>query len=482
MMPSLQKKPEILNTTLIGDEACLSQDKSLKVLVISAAFPPMRAGEADQIFHLCRHLSERGIDIHVLTTQMKTLPANLSFKVFPHMRTWSWRDLPRLAKFMKYCSPDAVLLFYSDWTYGRHPMVTFAPVLSKWVAPKAPFVTQFAIDRASIGASFLTRAILKAVSTCLGSGRIDYVLGVLLPMSDRIVVFSERHRALLSEGNRQAEHKTMVIPPPPAIYMLAEDNGKARKRGRELLGVKPDEFLIAHLGYIYSNKGVETLFEAFRALSTQNTKLRLVMVGGDLTASNNLSYAKQIEQIIDQLELTEKIIWTGRFEWNSERGSLYLRAADVCVFPFTEGVTLNRSSLGVAAAHGLPIVTTKGQTVEAPFKDRVNVLLCPPNDPESIAAAVDSLIINPKLRARLAEGALQLARDWFSWDKAVERTVHALENGRRKEKQNWLGIMAVCLSGLSMVVYFFSSYGIKNHVLFIMESFSKVLEKTGAVF
>ncbi|MGH7825192.1 MAG: glycosyltransferase, partial [Candidatus Binatia bacterium] len=87
---------------------------------------------------------------------------------------------------------------------------------------------------------------------------------------------------------------------------------------------------------------------------------------------------------------------------------------------------LNRSTVAAAAAHGLPIVTTKGQILEAPFIDQANMLLCPPNDPESIAAAVESLITNPELRSQLGAGALQLAREWFSWDKAVDRTIELL--------------------------------------------------------
>ena len=42
----------------------------LKLLFISAAFPPMRAGEADHAYHLCRHLAKRGVEVHVLTTKI----------------------------------------------------------------------------------------------------------------------------------------------------------------------------------------------------------------------------------------------------------------------------------------------------------------------------------------------------------------------------------------------------------------------------
>jgi hypothetical protein len=64
----------------------------MKVPFISAAFPPMRQGR-------------------------------------PVIRDWSWTDLPRLARFIKRCRPDAITLLYSGWIYNDHPMITFAPTL-----------------------------------------------------------------------------------------------------------------------------------------------------------------------------------------------------------------------------------------------------------------------------------------------------------------------------------------------------------------
>jgi hypothetical protein len=99
----------------------------MKVLVISAAFPPMRAGEAEHAIHLCRHLANHGLDVHVLTTKTDQQMTRFPFKVYRLIRKWSWLDLLVLVKFLKFCSPDAVILLYSGWIYNTHPMITFAP-------------------------------------------------------------------------------------------------------------------------------------------------------------------------------------------------------------------------------------------------------------------------------------------------------------------------------------------------------------------
>jgi glycosyltransferase involved in cell wall biosynthesis len=289
----------------------------MKLLVISAAFPPVRAGEADHAMHLCRHLAEHGFDVHVLTTKRERLNETHPFTLHPIMPALS-KQFPRLN----------------------------------------------------------------------GTGT--------------------------------------VIPPPPLLRIFPEQNGSAHRIGRQKLGVMPTDFLIAYYGYIYEGKGIETLLEALHIINREGSNTRLVIIGGNIGENHGSSYLDKIHQLSNRLGIAQKIIWTGEYASDSDRPSLYFRAADACVFPFVSGVTLNRSSVAAAAAHGLPIVTTRGEILESPFVDGENVFLCPPRDPQSIAAALESLITNPALRQKLSTGALKLAAQYFSWQSALERTIQAL--------------------------------------------------------
>src|SRR5262249_5821913 len=77
-------------------------------------------------------------------------------------------------------------------------------------------------------------------------------------------------------------------------------------------------------------------------------------------------------------------------------------------------------SFAGAAAHDLPIVTTRGPDLEEQFRDGENVLLAPPQDPEALAAAVETVLNDGALRKRLRAGVRTLAREWFTWDKALD--------------------------------------------------------------
>ncbi|HKC93937.1 MAG TPA: hypothetical protein VKB81_07965 [Nitrospira sp.] len=53
---------------------------------------------------------------------------------------------------------------------------------------------------------------------------------------------------------------------------------------------------------------------------------------------------------------------------------------------------MNNSTFAAATAHWLPIISTRGETLERFFLHRENVFLCPPCDLEALVAAIQTLI------------------------------------------------------------------------------------------
>lgn len=403
----------------------------MRILVISAAFPPMQAGEADHTLHLCQHLAARGLDVHLLTTRADLGACLFPFKIYPMIENWSWSDLPRLALWLNRCSPDVVLLFYIGWIYNDHPMITFAPTVSKRLLPDAPFITQFAnaIGAVPEQTSTASRGIRKAVTAWAGAKDSDYRFGTLLRDSDRVILLSDLHRATLAELFPGVNDKSVLIPPPPILFICPEDDGAARSNGRSALGLGDEDFLIAYLGYVYPGKGVETMLKAVRTVSNERANVRLVVIGGSLQGF--ASYAEGVYEMPGRMGIGDKVSWTGQYSWDSDKASTYLRAADAFVLPIEIGVQMNNSSFAAAAAHGLPIITTRGSDLEQQFVHGENVFLCPPKDADALASAIKLLMDAPDLRERLAAGALKLAQDWFSWERAIDRTLAILREGKR---------------------------------------------------
>ena len=425
----------------------------MKLLVISAAFPPIRAGEAEHCLQLCRQLARQDIDVHVLTTKKSSIVCDGLFKVYPSVRRWSWLALPRLIWFLKELRPDAVLLIYTGWIFNDHPMVTFLPSIAKSVLPAVGFVTQFETDRVGWRGGLFVRIVRKAVAWWAGRAHLDYSSGSLFRDSDRFIFLSRDHLTHFAEYCPNIESKSVVIPPPPLLTMnTGQGPAAARREGRTRLGLKESHFIIVFYGFIDPPKGVETLLKGFRLVSDQISYVRLVMLGGGRNQVNGAKitkagffsrkrmptpyqgvhqheqYEKKLLDMAEQFGIADKITWMQGYDSLSDEASFHLQAADVCVFPYDGGVTMNRSSVAAAAAHGLPIVTTRGTYLDPAFVDGKNVLLCSPKDPVALAAAIVSLIDNPDLRRQLSVGALELASEWFSWDTALAKTVESIRS------------------------------------------------------
>ena len=402
----------------------------MKLLVITGAFPPMRAGEADHMLQLCRRLAERGLDVHVITTRTNQAVNDLNFSVYPVIHDWSWLDIIRIGRFLKHIAPDAVLLKYIGWIYEYHPMVTFLPTVAKSIVPTVLFVTQFANAEGAVleRMSFFARLICKGIKQWVGRPNVDYNYGTLLRDSDRLIVYSDLHRIKLAQHLPAVNEKSILIPPPPLLVMSKEDPGSSRERGRERLGIKSDEILLICFGYVYPGKGVETLMKAFQTVARKHKRVRLLVLGGFIArkfpASPN--FKDEISAMPRELGIEDRVIWFGEYAWDSDEASVCLRAADACVLPLDYGIQLNNSSFAAAISHGLPVITTCGVALEEPFVNEDNVLLCSPKDPAALARAIEHLMDNPELMERVKKGAQRLADKWFSWENAVDHTIMAL--------------------------------------------------------
>lgn len=411
----------------------------MKLLIITGEYPPIQTGDASHAFHIARQLAERGLEIHVLTSRIEGVVHHPGFTTHPIMPHWSWASLWRLRRFLRDCQPDAILLIFNGRMYGHHPMMTFAPTIAKRLLPSVRFVTQIEYPgRETKNAGFWTRVIRKQAARWSGRG-VNFEHGTLLRDSDHVILLSGSFRDMLTEEFTVDEdpglldRKALLIPPPPLLAFHDGPAAAARARGRTSLRVGPEEFVFLYYGYVYPGKGIETLLLAFREVVQGRPEVRLVLVGGyggdpfDPKASaRNRVYWEKLHDLADSLGVADRVVWTGPCETDDEWGSVYLRAADVFVLPFVGGVRLNNSSFAAAAAHGLPVIATTTVASDRQIGDGENVCACPPGDAVAIAKAMEKMRADAEYRERLRRGAETLAEEWFSWERAMDRTLTAL--------------------------------------------------------
>ena len=119
-------------------------------------------------------------------------------------------------------------------------------------------------------------------------------------------------------------------------------------------------------------------------------------------------------------DLARRVFGTGSL--TTEQLSVHIRACDVMLQPYPDGVSTRRTSAMAALTHERALVTTAGTLTEAFWALDHAAVLMPAGDPVRIADAVVSLLADASRRAVLGARALALYRGRFD----VAYTIKAL--------------------------------------------------------
>ena len=181
---------------------------------------------------------------------------------------------------------------------------------------------------------------------------------------------------------------------------------------RRGLGVGDDELLVAFLGRIVMEKGLDVFSEAIHALAARGAKHRVLVIG---EGPARTWFEQQLPKAIFLGEQTGTDV------------ARALASADVLLNPsITEtfgNVTLE------AMASGLPVVAAVASGTTSLVRDGVTGILCDADDIDAFADALALYAGDPKRRQRHGEAGLKVAKtmDWDNINSAVIRAYrHAI--------------------------------------------------------
>ena len=221
-------------------------------------------------------------------------------------------------------------------------------------------------------------------------------------LSDVVLAVSEWDRANLIEGGMPADRVRVlpngILPLPAGADVRAE--------------LAPDGVpLVGAVGRLDPVKGYDDLIGAVRILKDRGTAVCCVIAG--VGPDEN-----RLRGLIDELGLEDSVRLLGL----RDDIAALLRAFDVAVMSsHSEGSPL---AIIEYMAAGLPIVATSAGGISELIKDGEDGLLVDPQDPAALAAALERILSDSALGARL--GASAQARQVDEHD--LERTIGRLEN------------------------------------------------------
>jgi glycosyltransferase involved in cell wall biosynthesis len=189
---------------------------------------------------------------------------------------------------------------------------------------------------------------------------------------------------------------------------------------RRELGLTEDTPLVFTVGRFVRKKGFEYLVDAAAKLAPRHPGA-VVLVAGD-------------GDLLDELIARARAAGVGgtvRFPGllSQDDVARYLAAADVAAVPSVRDEAGNVDGLPnvvmEALASATPLVATPAGGIGAVVDDGDNGLLVPERHAEALAAAIDRLLADPGLRARLGARARHRVIAEHGWDRVAERLEHA---------------------------------------------------------
>jgi len=200
--------------------------------------------------------------------------------------------------------------------------------------------------------------------------------------------------------------------PRPRIAVVPD--GVRANLHRPALELRTSNRIVAYAGHLYAWKGVDVLLEALARMPA----VRGLIVGGH-AAEPDLA---RTQSVAERLGLTDRITFTGLVE--PTRVPALLSDAAVLVLPNTSSAISTRFTsplkLFEYMAAGRPIVASDLPSIREILRDGENALLVPPGDPDALAGAIDRLLADPDLSARLARAAFDEVPA-YSWERRAER-------------------------------------------------------------
>lgn len=387
-------------------------NRRLKVLFLTSSYP--RSGDdTASVFlrYLAEHLADEGLDVHVLAPADTTGGTTVEGKVTVHR----FQYLPSRLQALAYGSGIMPNLQRSPWLWFQVPFFFLAMAYSllrvigreqidllhaHWILPQGLL---------GVAAKYLRDVPL--VTTVHGADAFA-LRGSVASALKRFVVMHSDAWTTNTPATSRAIAQSVITPRALVISMGVDAELFASGDPAGLRRQLPErEFLLLFVGRLVEKKGCHSLLQALSLLPHPLRDRATLWIIGDGDQRS------QLEQTTKDLGLALKVRFWGAI--SNQRLPQFYAAADLFVAPSVEAASGDTEGQGVvileAFAGRACVLTTRVGGIEAVVRDNVTGALVPPNRPPELALAMEKLLNDPDLRARLVENAFREVKERYDW-------------------------------------------------------------------
>ncbi|HQQ06927.1 MAG TPA: glycosyltransferase family 4 protein [Candidatus Omnitrophota bacterium] len=244
---------------------------------------------------------------------------------------------------------------------------------------------------------------------------------IIYACSHRIIVHSKFSQDTLSALFKIRRDKIRVIP--HGNYLFFRTREMPKKEARQSLGLPQDKRIVLQFGALREYKGLDILLDAFAQARKAGVPALLLIVGKPINLDLD-----SVGQRIKALGLEKDVVLKAEYV-PFEAMQTYFFSADVVVFPYKE-IDMS-GSLQLAYAFAKPVICARSGGLPEVVRDRENGILVRPNDSADLAQAMERILADDDIIAKMGDASYRIARDDLSWDRIAAATVRVYRDANR---------------------------------------------------
>ncbi len=362
--------------------------RALRILIFNPSYPPVACGVGDYTRGLAAALVRDGHDVTVVTGATATPAAVGAPRVLPLLRTWGATAFVRAWPRFSRPRPDVVVSGFPAVVSGDYSRLLYL----------LPGLARVLLGR--VRTVFIVHEFIRT-----GEAERRH-LRLALRAAGRVIAVTEAERDAIAARYPWAAARTVVRHNPATIAVAAHDPGADARVRAEL--APPERAVIGFVGLLGGpGKGFEELLEALAGSDA------VLVATGSLDPAD--AYHAHLAAQIERLGLGQRVRWLGFVE-DDDIGRL-LRAVDAVVLPYRGGAESGYTSMLAALVNGAAVITTNGPQTPSWLRDGETALLVAPRDPAALGSAIERLLSDEVLAARIRAAAGRLS---FGWEELVE--------------------------------------------------------------
>jgi glycosyltransferase involved in cell wall biosynthesis len=379
-----------------------------KILVLASTFPRWK-GDTDPpfIYHLCKGMASY-YEVHVLAPHFANAASN---EILDEVHVHRYRYAPSAWQMLAYDggmlrkikkNPLLALLLPSflccQWLALRRLQVLhgFALIHAHWIIPQGVIAAlagvKFLLTSHGGDLYALNNVVLRALKRWIlqRASHVTVVSNAMIEQCIRLGVPADK----IEVGSMGVDTKNCFV-------QLAENNVEAR-RG------------ILCVGRLVEKKGIAFLVEAMALLKNRGVQSKLTIIGGGPESDN-------LKRLVAEKGLNQAVTFLGAMR-NADLPQYYQQAA-IFVLPSIVSRDGDQEGLGLvsveAMACGCPVIASDLPAVRDVIVHDVDGLLVAPASPIALANAIEKLLGDIELQARLAKAGIKKA-EFFDWQSVCE--------------------------------------------------------------